>query len=410
MFYEMMLPLFILQLFWYIRFSKWVYQMEHLETLVQVLQCISPKLGITAQTKIDEFCTEARKIMHVGQHTSKQILKKLENILQEISNDPKLRIFLGRHEPTIGGGNRINEAWTSAKMHAFLHAIMMWQNENSCKYRFAFDMAYALSELNANDRSLFGPNAGRLFRSKIQMIWLKNGEISTSAASLDSARTNALTPRLTTQRPMSPRRLNSPMRTPRQQESRLEPINSQRTTRISELSRSPPEFYGTIGPLNIPFFLQSSLLSEAFLQFLKDAHDLTGLGRKGNIWMLYDNLFFFFRREYDVPIYYNDILNCSFLQAIFQSKIIKDTLKICLNGEPEVDTLHRLTEGTNDNQTMFIDTLKMKVMNELWLIQNEGKVVSPFLYKAPQGVWKQDPVTLDFSLIPVSLAEILEAA
>jgi hypothetical protein len=409
MFYEMMLPLFILQLFWYIRFSKWVYQMEHLETLVQVLQCISPKLGITAQTKIQKFCTEARKIIHVGQHTSKQILKKLENLLQEISNDPKLRRFLGRHEPTIGGGVGINEAWSSAKMHAFLHAIVMWQNENSCNYRFTFDMAYALSELNANDRSLFGPNAGRLFRSKIQMIWLKNGEISTSAASLDSARTIALTSRLTTPRPMYSRPLNSPMRTPRQQESTSAPINSQCTTRISELSRSPPEFYGTIGPLNIPFFLQSSLLSEAFLQFLKDAHDLTGLGRKGNIWMLYDNLFFF-QRVYGVRIYNNPILNCSFLQAIFQSKLIKDTLKICLNGEPEVDTLHSLTKGTNDNQTMFMDTLKMKVMNELWLIQNEGKVVSPFLYKAPQGVWKQDPVTLDFSLIPISLAQILEAA
>jgi hypothetical protein len=241
------------------------------------------------------------------------------------------------------------------------------------------------------------------------MIWLKNGEISTSAASLDSARTIALTSRLTTPRPMYSRPLNSPMRTPRQQESTSAPINSQHTTHISELSRSPPEFYGTIGPLNIPFFLQSSLLSEAFLQFLKDAHDLTGLGRKGNIWMLYDNLFFF-QRVYGVRIYNNPILNCSFLQAIFQSKLIKDTLKICLNGEPEVDTLHSLTKGTNDNQTMFMDTLKMKVMNELWLIQNEGKVVSPFLYKAPQGVWKQDPVTLDFSLIPISLAQILEAA
>jgi hypothetical protein len=125
--------------------------------------------------------------------------------------------------------------------------------------------------------------------------------------------------------------------------------------------------------------------------------------------MLYDNLFFF-QRVYGVRIYNNDILNCSFFQAIFQAKLVKDALKICLNGEPEVDTLHSLTRGTNDNQSFFMDTLKMMVMHELWLIQNEGKVVSQFVYKAPQGIWKKDPVTLDFSLIPVSLAQIIEAA
>lgn len=407
----MMVPLFILQLFWRLRFSKWVYRIEHLETLVKVLQRISPKLEVNAQTKIQEFCKEATRVIEAEEHTSKQILDKLESLLQEISNDSKLRRFLGRNDPTIGGGNGINEAWSSAKMHAFLHAIMLWETEKSCNYRFAFDMAYALSELNANDYHLFGPNAGKLFRSKIQIIWLANGKISTSAASLDSARTIALTtPRLNTPRPMSSRPLNSPMRTPRQHESTSEPINSQRTTCISELSRSPPpEFYGTIGPLNIPFFLQSSLLSKAFLQFLRDAHDLTRLGRKGNIWMLYDELFFF-QRVYGVRIYYDDILNCSFFQAIFQAKLVKDALRICLNGEPEVDTLHSLTRGTNDNQSMFMDTLKMVVMHELWLIQNEGKVVSPFVYKAPQGVWKQDPVTFDFLLIPVSLAQIIEAA
>lgn len=398
----MIVPLFIRKIVLRLRFSKWIYRIEYLETLVKVLQCIAPKLWVNAQTKIQEFCKEATRVIEAGEYTSKQILDKLESLLQEISNDSKLRRFLGRNEPTIGGGNGINEAWSSAKMHDFFHEIMLWETEKSCNFRFSFNEEESLRVLTANDIQLYGPTAGPLFRSRMHLIWLANGKISASFASLDSARTIALTPRLsrlTTSRSDTPLNFSSSsvMITPAQQEQKQEPIVS---VRISELSRTPQE---------IPCFLQSSLLSKTFLQFLKDAHDLTGLGRKGNMWYLYDNLIFFLR-VYGVNIYYNDILNGSFLDAISHSKLVKDALRICLNGEPEVDTLHSLTRGTNDNQSMFMDTLKMVVMHELWLIQNEGKVVSPFVYKSPQGVWKQDPVTSYFLLIPVSLAQIVEAA
>jgi hypothetical protein len=400
MFYEIMkkIPLFILQLFWRYRFSKWIYRIEHLETLVKVLQCISPKLGVNAQTKIQEFCREARIVIEAGGHTSRQILDELETLLQEISNDSKLRRFLGRHEPTIG------EAWSSAKMHAFLHAIVMWQNENSCHYRFVFNMEYALSDLNANDFQVHGPTAGPLFRSKIHLIWIANGQISTSFDSVNSARIIASTPRSTN--PLNST-MSTPVSSPRKPEltraPEPEPIHSERTERISDRTWSSQVI------LQIPCFLQSLLLSKAFLQFLKDAHDLTRLEREGNIWFLYDRLAFF-QRVYGVSIFYNPNLNCSFLDAFKYSKLVEDALRICLNGEPEDDSLHNLAIGSNDNQTMFLDTLKMVVMHELWLIQNEGKAVSPFVYKAPQGVWKQDPVTFEFSLFPVSLGQIIEAA
>jgi len=239
MFYEMMveLPLFIRQIVWRLRFSKWVYRIEHLETLVKVLQCIAPKLGVDAQTKIQEFCKEATRVIGAAEHTSKQILKKLEDLLQDISNDSKLRRFLGRNEPTIGGGNGINEAWYSAKMHDFLHEIMLWETEKSCNIRFSFNEAESLRVLTANDIQLYGRTAGPLFRSRMHLIWLANGKISASFASLDSARTIALTPRGV--RHTSIASSSSSIQTPQQTPRPLNILETPPTVQISCLNRSP---------------------------------------------------------------------------------------------------------------------------------------------------------------------------
>lgn len=422
MFYEMMiinLPLFLKKKYWRFRFSKWIYRIRHLESLVKVLQCISPKLGVNAQTKIQEFCKVAQVVLNAREHTSMQILENLESLLQEISNDSKLRKFLGRNEPTIGGGN--GEAWYSVKMHDFLHAIVMWQNDNSCKYQFSFNEEESLRVLTANDIQLYGRTAGPLFRSRIHLIWLANGKISASFASLDSARTIALTPR--GERRISLALSSSSVQTPRQTPRPLNvstPVETPRpdisaSVQISCLNRNPvitPRFDEKYSS-----WLLEKFWSEEFLTYLRDCYNLSRMERTGALWVFYDLLNWYKRQDrYKYRIFFNKVLQETFFQSMLSTKIVFDALSIFLSNRLTDNSLWNLRHEPLSKQEDFFEVLRMVIRHELW--QNQTQSSSKpcmFIYKCSKGAWVQDPESFDFVLVPhdalpTRRTQIVEAA
>ena len=399
MFYEMMvkLPLFIRKILWRLRFSKWIYRIEHLETLVKVLQCISPKL-VNAQTKIQEFCKEAQIVINAGEHASKQILDKLESLLQEISNDSKLRRFLGRNEPTIGGGNGINEAWSSAKMHDFFHGIMLWETEKSCNIRFSFNEEESLRVLTSNDIQLYGRTAGPLFRSRMHLIWLANGKISASFASLDSARTIALTPR--GERHTSIASSSSSIQTPQQTPRPLNVLETPPTVQISCLNR-PPMITPRFDEKDSSWLLEK-FWSEEFLAYLRDCYNLSRMERTGALWVFYDLLNWYKRQDrYKCAIFFNKVLQETFFQSMLSTKLVFDALTIFLSHPLTDNSLLNLRREPLSKQEDFFEVLRMVIRHELWQIQTQDSSnPSMFIYKSSKGAWVQDPESFDFVLVP----------
>lgn len=399
---------------WFFHFSKWIYDITHLQSLVYVLQLIERKMFDS--TTVNKFVKIANPIIDRGNHRSKHLLKELEGFLQEISNDANIRKFLP-HE-NIGGGSGIGEAWTSAKMYFFLLSVLSWENRKiQC---FTFNEADSLIEITSDDIRQFGHNVGPIYRAKILQIWQKDGCIMYDPNDRDDARVIALTPRGEKRNPLAsssssiynvpstPRVLNGPTISIIPVENLPTPRSSRHTTRISELTRSPKQT-PRANPLDV-YVLTFLLLNEEFLAFMKDCYELTRLEKKGNIWSLYDYLSWF-QNHYSRQNVLNDYrLERTFFGDLFEKPLIKDALRIFLKANPNEYSLGLLKMQPAEMQKEFLDTLKMVVMHELWMIQTEGKKVTPFTYKAPQGVWKQDPKTFDFCLVPNTQLQNIEAA
>ena len=402
---------------WSIRFSKWIYDLPHLQSLVHVLESIAPKMADS--TKVSDFVKIANPIIKQQEHRSKFSLKELEGLFQDISNDNNIRKFLP-HE-NIGGGSGIGEAWTSAKMYFFLLSVLSWKTRKI--QRFTFNEADSRIGITSDDIRQFGHNVGPICRAKILQIWQEGGNIVSDPIALNDARVIALTPRREIQNslassrtsvysaqsvPSTPRVLNGstisiiPMvNLPTQRSSRS-------TVRISELTRSPQQT-PRVNPLDV-YFLTFSLLDQEFLIFMKDCYELTMLENKGNIWSLYDYLSWFQKYYSRQNVLTDYRLERTFFGDLFEKKLIKDALRIFLKAKPNEYSIGLLKMEPVEMQKEFFDTLKMVVMHELWIIQTEGKKVTPFTYNAPQGVWVQDPDTFVFTLVPKTNTRIMEAA
>jgi hypothetical protein len=398
---------------WFFHFSKWIYDITHLQSLVYVLQSIEHKMFDS--TTVNKFVKIANPIIDRGNHHSKHLLKELEGHLQEISNDENIRKFLPRGN--IGGGSGIGEAWTSAKMYFFLFYVLSW---NGVKiFPFDFSEYNPRLQITADDIHQHGHNVGAIWRAMIFKNW-KTKSIVSSDIAFNQGRVIALTPRGEKRNPLAsssssiynvpstPRVLNGPTISIIPVENLPTPRSSRHTTRISELTRSPKQT-PRANPLDV-YVLTFLLLNEEFLAFMKDCYELTRLEKKGNIWSLYDYLSWF-QNHYSRQNVLNDYrLERTFFGDLFEKPLIKDALRIFLKANPNEYSLGLLKMQPAEMQKEFLDTLKMVVMHELWMIQTEGKKVTPFTYKAPQGVWKQDPKTFDFCLVPNTQLQNIEAA
>ena len=134
------------------------------------------------------------------------------------------------------------------------------------------------------------------------------------------------------------------------------------------------------------------------------------LENKWNIWSLYDYLSWFQKYYSRQNVLTDCRLERTFFGDLFEKKLIKDALRIFLKAKPNEYSIGLLKMQPAEMQIEFLDTLKMVVMHELWMIQTEGKKVTPFTYEAPQGVWKQNPKTFDFCLVPNTQLQNIEAA
>lgn len=405
--------LFLKKIGWWFHYSKWIYDMEHLESLVKTLECIASK--VYNSTNLTKFCGIAKTVIQHGSHCSKYILQQLESLLQAISDDSVVRSFLGRRETTIGGGT-FSDAWTSAKMHAFLECIVSWGGPKILRFRFR--EAESRFGITSDDMRYHGHNTGAIFRAQIHQIWVNHGCPVTRITALNEAKVIALTPRGERRTSLASTPLPSQrtertligssiemtfMQSPRNEMS----PSARRNVRISELTTTSLQASPRVYPMDV-YFLVVSLLDQYLLAFMKDSHDLTRLEAQGHIWFLYDNLSWFIRFYGRENLLTNPLLQRTFFEYLFESKLVKDALRIFLKKEPEATSLEILTKSSAEKQQEFLDTLKMVVMHELWIVQSEGKEVKTFVYKAPQGVWMQHPETFKFSLVP--LAQIVEAA
>jgi hypothetical protein len=402
---------------WFFLFSKWIYDIVHLQSLVHVLESIAHKMADS--TKVNEFVGIANPIIEVGNHRSKHLLKELKRLLHEISNDKNIHKFLPNED--IGGGSGIGEAWTSAKMYAFQVKVMSWGGSKKI-IPFHFVESDSRIGITADDIHQHGQNVGPIFRAKILQNRQKGGIVPAYTA-LNEARIIVSTPRGQGRNklasssssvcsvPSTPRVLNGPTISIIPVDNLPTPLTLRPTPRISELTRSPQQT-SRANPLDV-YVLTFLLLDEEFLTFMKDCYELTRLEKKGNIWFLYDYLSWF-QKYYSRQRVLNDYrLESTFFEDLFEKELIKDALRIFLKANPNEYSLKLLKMQPAEMQKEFLDTLKMVVMHELWMIQTEGKdgnTGKTFIYKAPQGVWKQDSKTFDFCLFPNTQSENIEVA
>jgi len=418
----------IKRFYWYFRFSKWIFKLNRLEYLVQVLENFerAPGRGSYSMHPIPEFCNLARSVLNHGKHDSWYILQQLKELLQEISNMGgqnhfPIRRFLGRQYPTIGGSFLFS--WSSAQMFHFMLQVLSWKGDTKRLYRFEFDESTLQHGMNADDIRHHGANLGPIFRERIMQTWQNGGCLVTHLTALNEAKTAALTPRGERRQSLSSSSsfVGTSMPIP------MSSVETPRTIYGSNLSLTsiPPtsprqiceaDGYLTRAPTtsrNEPkdrFFLLTSLLSENFSCFLRDAYDLSRLNREGNLWFLHDRLVWF-KGTYGNSILFNAILQDSFFDALYRSKIVKDALTIFLAESPDEYSFDILRQRPLSKQEEFFEILKMVIMHELWLIQNQSELTTKvFMYKCKNGAWKQDPETFDFVLVPHTMAEMVRTA
>ena len=111
--------MFLLVINWF-KYSKWIFDLDHLQSLGHVLASIKFFAHAHSKESIDEFLRYANLVIRNESHYSNFVLSELKRLLQEISDDPNIRQILGRNRPTIGGGTFF-AAWSSGKMCAFLN-------------------------------------------------------------------------------------------------------------------------------------------------------------------------------------------------------------------------------------------------------------------------------------------------
>jgi hypothetical protein len=392
-----MKPLFILKLFWFFRFSKWIYAIDHLESLVEFLECIASK--VADSTQITKFCDKAKRVIERQEHRSKYILEELEELLQEISNDSIVRKFLGGE--TIGGGSGVGEAWTSAKMHSFLQNVVSWKGGKI--FRFIYRESDSRIGITSNDMRHHGHNAGAIYRYLIHQIWVNNGRPVTIPTALNDARRAVLTPR--GERRSSLTSSSSSVQTPRPLNVLATPVETSRTN----VSESVQISYLVRSPIMTPRFdqkdfswLLEKLWSDEFLTYLRDCYNLLKIQGKGSLWVFYDILNWYkSQKRYENTIFLNQVLQETFFESMRSNKLVLYALTIFLSDSPTDNSLWNLRYEPLSKQQDFFEVLQMVIRHELWLNQTQSSSKpGMFIYKCSKGAWVQDPDTLDFILVP----------
>ena len=398
-----MTPLFILKLFWFFRFSKWIFNINHLVSLVEVLECIAPK--VADSTPIIEFCKIAKRVIEHREHRSKYILEELEELLQEISNDSIVRKFLGGE--TIGGGSGVGEAWTSAKMHSFLQNVVSWKGGKI--FRFQFRESNSRIGITSGDMHLHGHNVGAIHRAQIHQIWVNNGRPVTRLTALNEARVAASTPREERRSSLASSSSSVPVPTPRQTPRNSNVSATPVETSRTNVSESVQISYLVRSPIMTPRFdqkdfswLLEKLWSDEFLTYLRDCYNLLKIQGKGSLWVFYDILNWYkSQNRYENTIFLNQVLQETFFQSMRSNKLVLDALMIFLSDSLTDDSLWNLRYEPLSKQQDFFEVLQMVISHELWLNQTQSSSKPGiFIYKCSKGAWVQDPETLDFSLVP----------
>ena len=398
--------LFLKKFGWWLQYCKWIYSIPHLESLCEVLVCLAPKIG--GCINILAFLEKARAIIQNGEHVSKHILQDLESLLQDISNHQTIRKFLGNNEPHIGGGSGIGEAWTSAKMHAFLLRVASW--EGGRINRFHFRESDSWIGVTSDDIRHYGHNVGVLHRALIHQIWFNNGCPVISPTSLNEARVIALTPRgeRRTSIASSSSSVQTPRQTPRHLNVSEKPVETPRTD-LSASSASVSISYLVRSPMMTPRFdqkdfswLLEKFWSEEFLTYLRDCYNLSNKSRTGALWDFYDLLNWYKnQKRYEDTIFFNRVLQETFFQSMRSNKLVLDALSIFLSNRPTDDSLWNLRHEPLSKQEDFFEVLRMVIRHELWQNQTQTSLKpGMFIYKCSKGAWVQDPETFDFVLVP----------
>jgi hypothetical protein len=410
--------LFLKKIGWWFHYCKWIFDIEHLVSLVEVLECIAPKIG--GHHSITSFLQKARAVIQHGEHVSKHILQELESLLQDISNHQTIREFL-RNESVIGGGSGVGEAWTSAKMHAFLECVASWNNGKI--FRFQFRESNSLIGITSGDMHLHGHNVGAIHRAQIHQIWVNNGAPVTSPTAPNDARRAALTPRRerrTTYLASSSSSVQTLRQTPRPLNVLATPVETSRTN----VSKSVQISYLVRSPIMTPRFdqkdfswLLEKLWSDKFLTYLRDCYNLSKIQGKGSLWVFYDLLNWYkSQKRYENTIFFNQVLQKTFFQSMCSTKLVLDALSIFLSDSPTDNSLWILRHEHLSKQEDFFEVLRMVIRHELWLIQTQSlSEPGMFIYKCSKGAWVQHPETLDFVLYPPNVLatrgiEIVEVA
>lgn len=406
--YKDITKMFIFLKYWklkaWFKVTKWIFDLEHLQTLVEVISLLKFLAHPETSDSIDEFLWLAKKVLQHGSHFSKWEVYRLRTLLREISADPEICKLLGRNEPIIGGGTFF-EAWSSAKMFAFVNHVQSYKKyPNKRVYHFEFDFQQMDSDTTVNDIQLLNRNRGSFHRQNIHEMYVR-GEVDyskkgTAAAKITALetprgtprRTSMVTPRDTPRLPQmeSPRELSRepPMESPR------EVLPYSRTPRSSRLDPSA-------APGDVFFFIQT-FLSESLLNFLLSAHSITGLEKSGPIWDLYSHLHGYIRNPYGVSyVIYRPYLQETFLSTLAGSELVRCALTVHLSKEYSDRSLAILRLQSKEQQERFFSILKTMVIKIAeWYSDQKDDVL---LYDCPEGgFWRQNPETLKLSYLKPS--------
>ena len=404
--------IFLKKIGWWFYYSKWIFDIQHLVSLVEVLECIAPKIG--GYHSINDFIAKAKAVIEHGEHVSKHILQELESLLQDISNHQTIREFLGNREPTISGGSGLGEAWTSAKMHAFLQCFASWNG--GIIYSFHFRESDSLIGITSGDMQIHGRNVGAIHRAQIHQIWVNNGRPVTSPTALNDARVAALTPRgerrssLASSSSSVQTQRQTPRQTPQPLNVSATPVATPRTEPTSEsvpincLIRTPRVTPPCFDQKYFNWLLEK-LWSDEFLNYLRDCYNLSNMQRMGHLWVFYDLLNWYrSQARYEHTIFFNHVLQQTFFDSMRSNKLVQDALQVYLSEPLTDNSLWNLRREPLSKQQDFFEVLRMVIRHELWQIQTQS-LSNPgiFVYKCSKGAWVQHPETLDFVLVPLDV-------
>jgi len=398
--------------------TKWIFDLEHLQTLVEVISLL--KFLAHSKTGIDEFLKLANQVLERGSHFSKWEVYQLRTLLREISEDPKICKLLRSNEPVIGGGTFF-EAWSSAKMFAFVNHVQSYKKHpNKRVYHFKFDFYQMDMGMTADDVRHHGRNCGAINRQNIHDMYVR-GEVNYSEKAIADAKSTALeTPRGTPRRTSMVTPRETPMVTPREL-SRKPPMESPRETPREYRSQTPrsSRLNPSAAPKDVYFFIQT-FLSEHLLNFLLSAHSITGLEKSGPIWLLYSHLHGYVREPYGVGnVIYRPNLQATFLSTLAGSEIVRCACTVHFSNEYSDRSLEILRLQSKEQQERFFSILKTMVLRiaEWYSDQKNDDVL---LYDCPEGgFWSQNPLTLKMSRLkppkrsqsgPYTIGEIVQSA